>query len=67
QLTDLAGAEAIDKLDTEFISERNAIANSVGSGNDTKAAAAPVFVNPLAQPEQGADSKKIASPSNGPM
>ncbi len=64
QLTDLAGAEAIDKLDTEFISERNAIANSVGTGNDTKSANAPVFVNPL---EQGADSKKIASPSNGPM
>ncbi len=56
QLADLAGVQAIDKLDKEMEDERNAIANITGTGTNSDPGAGvakdttePVFKNPLPQ------------------
>ena len=51
QLTDLAGADAVIKLDKEIEDERNAIANLTGTGEAPKSDGP--FVNPLMGGQQG--------------
>lgn len=65
QLVDLAGGDAVIKLDKDLEDERMAIANGTGSGADQKPAANDgPFVNPLKMVNSATDGKKIAAPEN---
>ena len=63
QLVDLAGNDAVAKLDKDLDDERSALANGVGttgSGDAQKANNAGPFINPLKLDSQPQDSKKVA-------